>query len=192
MSDSISSNREAADRRDLSKIPVFVSCATSLNAAQDLVKDYINEVLRGLYFEGRALGKSDYGIDPPLREVYAIARHCSGGIVLGFSQFRADSGIFKEGTEKQDEISKPAHFPSPWNNLEAGILYALGLPLLVIKENGVQGGIFDLGTSEIMVKEISVGSNFEKQKEEIKRMLYRWSAKVQEAYYSTGPFGFRK
>jgi hypothetical protein len=33
---------------------------------------------------------------------------------------------------------------TPWNQLEAGVLYALGLPLLVFREAGIEGGVFDL------------------------------------------------
>ena len=36
------------------------------------------------------------------------------------------------------------HLPTPWNQLEAGIAFALDLPLLIIHESSVaQEGIFD-------------------------------------------------
>jgi hypothetical protein len=42
--------------------------------------------------------------------------------------------------------------PTPWNNLEAGILYRLKLLLLVFKEAGIDGGIFNIGTTDVFVQ----------------------------------------
>ena len=35
--------------------------------------------------------------------------------------------------------------------MEAGILFGLGLPLLVFRENGISGGIFDSGVTDVFV-----------------------------------------
>jgi hypothetical protein len=84
--------------------------------------------------EPRALGRSDYPTFLPLHEVLILARHCSGGVILGFEQFRAEAGTWKrwETKEKQVEKGTPVPFPTPWNHLGAGILFSLGLPLLCV------------------------------------------------------------
>ena len=61
-------------------------------------------------------------------EVLLIARHCSGGIILAFEQFRADSGVVKPGTSAEKRVTAPQPFPSPWNHLESGILFGLKAP----------------------------------------------------------------
>ncbi len=71
------------------RIPVFVSCPTQLNSGQNRSRNVILEILEGLHIEPRALGRSDYPKDYPLKEVYAIAKHCHGGVILGFEQFQA-------------------------------------------------------------------------------------------------------
>lgn len=88
----------------------------------------------------RALGRSDYPTEFPLREVAVIASHCSGGVILGFEQFRATAGVRKRGTRVEAGITKPVLFPTSWNHLEAGILFGLKLPLLVFKDEGIEGG----------------------------------------------------
>ena len=70
------------------KIPVFVSCPTSLSPSQEAARTVIVQQLDDNDLEPRALGRSDYPTELPLREVLLIARHCSGGIILGFEQFR--------------------------------------------------------------------------------------------------------
>ena len=62
------------------------------------------KMLEELQLEPRALGVSDYPKDVPLKEVYAIARHCHGGVVLGFEQFRATAGVSKPGTKQEKKI----------------------------------------------------------------------------------------
>ena len=118
------------------RIPVFVSCPTALNRNQEASRERIMRELGRLQLEPRALGRSDYPADCPLREVYVIANHCSGGIILGFHQFTATAGVWKRGTKGQKRIrsSQPVHFPSPWNHLEAGILFGVQLPLLIFRE----------------------------------------------------------
>ena len=66
------------------RIPVFVSCPTSLSTKQDASRNLILAELKNCGLEPRALGRSDYPTDYPLREVLVIAKHCSGGIILGF------------------------------------------------------------------------------------------------------------
>jgi hypothetical protein len=79
------------------RIPVFVSCPTTLNKKQDESRDRVVSELGRLQLEPRALGRSDYPSDCPLREVAVIAKHCSGGIILGFQQFVATAGTWKPG-----------------------------------------------------------------------------------------------
>ena len=110
------------------KIPVFVSSPTSLSAAQEAARTVIIRQLDDNDLEARALGRSDYPTDLPLREVLLIARHCSGGIILGSEQFRASGGVKKRGTPAEEQVSTPIPFPTPWNHLESGILFGLHLP----------------------------------------------------------------
>jgi hypothetical protein len=42
-------------------------------------------------------------------------------------------------------------FPTPWNHIEAGILHGLGLPLLVFAEDGISGGVFDRGVTDVFI-----------------------------------------
>jgi hypothetical protein len=79
------------------RIPVFVSCPTALSAEQQASREKLIEFLEELNLEPRALGRSDYPSELPLREVLVIARHCAGGLILGFEQFQATAGIWKRG-----------------------------------------------------------------------------------------------
>lgn len=160
-------------------IPVFVSCPTSLNAAQERARAMILRQLKRHKLTPRALGRSDYPDDLPLREVLGIARHCAGGVILGFEQFRSTSGIRKPGTADAKSQDSDSSFPTPWNHLEAGILFGLGLPMLIFREPGISGGIFDPGVADIFVHHMpAAGAD-----DGLDEVFLKWQYRVRQKYY---------
>lgn len=164
-------------------IPVFVSAPTDLNREQEKSRDIITSELEVLQFEARALGRSDYPADIPIKEIYSLSAHCSGGIILGFSQFETDTGIWKKGTDSESKQSKKVVFPTPWNQLESGILFGLGLPLLVFRELNIAGGIFDPGAADVFVQNMPIAPLDKDNKNAISQVFLKWGAKVREHYY---------
>ncbi len=168
------------------KIPIFVSAPSKLNSDQEKSLDLVREELDRFQFEERRLGASDYPVLLPLREVLTVARHCSGGIILGFVQFKAEKVIIKPGTEdpgKRPRIAKGKVFPTPWNNLEAGVLFGLTLPLLVFREEGVEGGIFDAGVSDVFVHPMPLPSDPPNKRAAFQMVFLKWQAEVRNHYY---------
>jgi hypothetical protein len=165
------------------KIPVFVSCPTALNAKQNAARRRILAQLERLALEPRALGRSDYPTEYPLREVAVIAKHCSGGVILGFEQFQAPSGVWKRGAKDQSITKKPIVFPTSWNHLEAGILFGLKLPLLVFREPGISGGVFDNGVTDAFVHTMPEPEMSGTKREAFDAVFLKWQAKVRAHYY---------
>ena len=153
-----------------------------------------NDVLRILLaqlhdfdLEPRTIGSSDYPVNTPLWEVLRLARHCAGGLVLGFTCFEATDG-FDPRHAPIERITKARRFPTPWNHLEAGILFGLELPLLVFREGGeaakVEGGIFDLGAADVFVHTMPDAPLKDAATEQSIRSLFlRWQARVRARYY---------
>jgi hypothetical protein len=175
------------------RIPVFVSGPTKLNKEQEASRNRVVRELARLQLEPRALGRSDYPAEFPLREVYVIARHCSGGIILGFQQLTVTAGIWKKGTKEQKRVprGKPECLPTPWNHLEAGILFGMQLPLLIFREEPVRGGVFDEGVSDVFIHSMPAGEMTRQNLEAFREVLLKWSAKVREHYYRVGIFSTR-
>lgn len=167
------------------KIPVFVSCPTDLNQEQEKSRKLIMAELEDLQLEPRALGRADYPTELPLREVLVISKHCSGGVILGFSQFIANSGTWKKGTGegKEKDQTKPIAFPTPWNHLEAGILFGLEIPLLIFREPTIEGGVFDRGVTDVYVHKMPGPSIEDANKDALKQVFLKWSSKVRRHYY---------
>lgn len=164
-------------------IPVFISAPSTanLNPQQKAVYAAIIAAIGDVGLEERRLGQSDYPDEAPLKEVIQIARRCSGGIVLGFAQMMVQTGILKPGVQDKSLVDVP--FPTPWNHLEAGILFSLKLPVLVFRETGISGGIFDEGVTDVFIHRMPTVADFEQKAGPIRQVLMKWQARVRSHYY---------
>lgn len=165
------------------KIPIFLSCPSVWNPEQGKARTRILAELERAGMEWRSLGKTDYPTMYPLREVHAIAKHCSGGIVLGFTQFECKGGTWKPGSKGATGVKSRVVFPTPWNQLEAGILFSLGLPMLVFSEEGIRGGVFDPGVTDVFVHPMPMKKLTNPQTQGLREVILKWSADVRTRYY---------
>ncbi len=126
---------------------VFLSCPMWLSDRQRARKDAVLRILADHDLQPCTLAEVSR-VAGPLSRVRAMLRTCAGAVVLGFGQTIVTEGVSKPGTSRQTPIAAGTTLPSPWNQLEAGVAVGLGLPLLVLAEPGVAGGVFDLGPAD--------------------------------------------
>jgi hypothetical protein len=181
--------RDGTEASTSAHVPVFASVPTLLDEDQSASKKFVYWHLRRLLLEPRTVGASDYGHFNPLHEVRTLARHCAGGIILGYQQISAARAVGRKGT------IRPYTAPTPWNHLETGILFGLGLPLLVLKEANITGGIFDEGSSDIFVHDMPMpGTRWDAARPEtyagdqsvqqrFEQAVVRWQGLVRGHYY---------
>lgn len=143
------------------EIPVFISRPSRLTDEQDLVATWLLAELEAVGLQPRTLGMTDFAVESPLREVLVLARHCAGGIIMGFDRGKGQG-------------------PTPWNQLEAGILYGTDLPLLVFADKNVEDGIFGVGASELYISQIPYTPDKQTQ---ARQTLLAWQGKVRDHYY---------
>ena len=167
-------------------IPVFGSCPTHLNPEQDAARRLIVGELGHFGLEWRSVGQTDYPAAFPLREVLMLAKRCSGGVILGFSQFETAAGVLKRGSHLEAPLKDNVAFPTPWNQLEAGILFGLELPLIVFREHRVHGGVFDNGVTDLFIHEMPIGKISVKGRRALREVLGKWARLAQNRYYGTG------
>ena len=166
------------------RIPVFVSCPTQLNPNQQASRRTLLAELERYDLEPRAVGRSDYPTLLPLREVLILATHCSGAVILGFEQFLATKGMSKRGIKQSErKLEEAKGFPSPWNNLEAGVLFGLGLPMVVFREEGIEGGVFDHGVTDVFVHKMPRRGMPAAERRALSAVMLKWQAGVRRRYY---------
>jgi hypothetical protein len=165
-------------------IPIFASVPTDINDAQEAARRLLWGELGRAGLECRTLGRTDWsGNSTPIREIVGLANHCAGGVICGFSQFVATSGIRKGGTPRTARIDGSVAFPTPWNQLEAGILFAKNLPLLVFRESGVEGGIFDVGSADLFIHDMPMSKLTPATRRALREGIRKWAALVHARYY---------
>ena len=158
-----------------------MSRPSTLSPPQVEIDTYIHKALRRRGLEPRTIGTTDYPDRLPLWEARNIIGHSYGGVVLGFEQTRILTGVSKPGTTHEEPISSSVPLPTPWNQLEAGIMVQLDLPLLIFRESGVEGGIFDLGVTDAFIHLMPVPGRREDRA--FKQILDRFTDRVRQRYY---------
>jgi len=133
-----------------SPIRVFISKPGYLSYQQ---QQYMASVLTKLESEGitlQTLERPDYPNFGVFAEVQRLMSDCAGTVIFGFKQLEVRDGVWRLGTPEEEEV-KAKWYSTPWNQIEAGWAVMLGLPMLVICERGVAGGIFDAPSGEHQV-----------------------------------------
>ena len=105
----------------------------------------------------------------------------SGMIVFGLKQLKIEKGTLKPGTSEENEWNmKWMH--TPWNDLEVGLGVMIGLPILLVKDNDINSGIFDSHLSESFIATISSELNIENIKDNDAFRL--WCSKTIDAQFN--------
>ena len=129
---------------------IFISRPTKISAKYESSYSKFEMFLKEKGIKSRRLGSSDYSRKASLIAVMDIIEDCKGAIILGYPQFE-----FHNTSKKADSVLNESSmlFPTPWNQIEAVLSYKKEIPVLVIAQNGIDGGIFDNGiTGEFVLK----------------------------------------
>lgn len=136
---------------------VFVSKPNTLLPAQEQFWDDLKIFLWERDLNPRSLGETDYSNITPIGAVRSIMIECQGAIILGMKQIRVIDAIIKEGTARETRSSRMI-LPTAWNHIEAGMAFALDLPILIIREEGVCDGVFGVGSSDRFIHTVPPAS----------------------------------
>jgi hypothetical protein len=118
---------------------VFVSVGGTANDRQEGFVRAVEDRLRSEGITPHTIGRNTFSADSPLRAVMELMDRCCGTVVIALERTYFPAGREKRGGPSESILSE-ARYPTPWNQVEAAISYARGLPLLVIVENGLEGG----------------------------------------------------
>ena len=124
---------------------VFMSIGRVFTEEQEIFVSAVEDYLRANGLNPRALGRTDFSSQQPLKFIEEVMRECNGTVVIAFERFFIDSAIeFRNGEAERNLFN--IKVPSVWNQIEAGMAYVLNHPLLVIMEKGLRNdGILEFG-----------------------------------------------
>ena len=114
-----------------------------------------NKYLKSKKIKPRRLGETDYSNKAPLKAVIDLMKQCKGAIVLGYPQHEVNYSLTK-GRKNVNKYN--ILLPTPWNQIEGTLAYKQKLPVLVVAQKGVEGGLFDYGLTGEFVHKTNLSS----------------------------------
>jgi len=152
-------SKQDYDPEPYGTISVFLSKPTALNEQQLSFYAKLQKILTMKGVKIRNLGSTDYSYKAPILGVKRVLDECYGAIILGMKQVLVIDGIEKQGTNQEHRLDNIL-LPTPWNHIEAGMASMNNLPLLIICEEGVIGGVFDNGITDSFVHRIKISTEW--------------------------------
>lgn len=95
-------------------------------------------------------------------------------MIVGLERSHSYIGYEREGGKQSKEILHK-YQSSPWIQIEAGMAYQAGLPLLILKETKLYSeGILDPGVSEFFIFEFDLNKSYKSLSPELDKVIESW------------------
>jgi hypothetical protein len=95
----------------------------------------------------KTLERPDYPSFGALAEVKRLLAGCAGAVILGFRDIEISEGVWRAGTKEEVSLRDQC-LATPWAQIEAGMALMAGLPVLIVSDPQIRGGVFDMLPSE--------------------------------------------
>ncbi len=138
---------------------IFLSAPSRRSLPQQLFLDRFVTILEHNGLTTERLDRSDYPMSGQLTEVRRRISDCCGVVVLGFPQdltTEEEAAFTGDGPTRR---TQGVALASRWNDAEAGMAFALDLPLLVLAPVSLDEGIFDKQISERSIFRLPLSSD---------------------------------
>jgi hypothetical protein len=156
---------------------IFLSVGGTSNDKQESFVRAVEDRLRIETLTPNTIGRTKFSSDAPLKAILDCMDECSGSIIIAFERTFFPAGSEKRNGPKETQLTNTM-FPTPWNQIEAGIAYSKGLPLLVIIEEGIRtDGLLEKGNDwYVMTVELDIAAL---NTSEFNGVLASWKKKVE-------------
>ena len=149
----VKSSEKITTEEQKNKGQVFFSMPGCLGKREETLTKEYKVILETLGYSVFYYQKDDYPKFGQFTRVRESLLKSSAVIAFGFRQMKIEDGIALPGTPKESRITGK-WLNTPWNEVEVGMALMRGLPILLIKDEGIDSGIFDEKLSECFVASI--------------------------------------
>ena len=141
-------------------IGIFLSYPKTHTQKQSAFIEQLATYLRARGFEPRTLGVNEYDMDAPLTAIRRLMLESNGLITVALRRLWVQTGIWKKGANvdwAKEAPTTDVWYTSPYCQIEPAMAYQLGLPILVLRENGVLAeGLLEKGVVGTYMPEFSL------------------------------------
>ena len=178
----VASTDPVTTKQEEPKGKVFFSMPGCLGKREEALTKAYRAVLESDGYEVVYYQKDDYPQFGQLTKIKESIKTSSAMIAFGFRQTNITAGAAFPGTLKQSPI-KDKWLHTPWNEVEVGMALMRGLPVLLVKDEGIDSGIFDSKLSESFVASIPV--DYDSRKINMNKDFARWQSQIGKACKTT-------
>ena len=133
---------------------VFFSMPGTLTASEEALLLFYQKILEGKGMEVKYYKRDHYPKDGQLTKVKQTISQSDAMIAFGFKQIEIEKGCSRPNSDKEERLDD-TWLPTPWNGIEVGMGAMANLPILLVRDDKVEIGIFDKVISEYKIKSLS-------------------------------------
>lgn len=137
---------------------VFFSMPGTLSASEEAITLYFKDLLKKKGIEAKYYKRDHYPKDSQLTKVKESILQADAMIAFGLKQIEIKSGRLNPDKE---EIENEVWLPTPWNEIEVGMGVMANLPILLVRDDKIEIGVFDKVISEYKIKSLSASTPLE-------------------------------
>lgn len=167
-------------------ISVFLSHPTPHLNNQKMFLERIEAYIARQGLKTCTMGTSNYDMDAPLAGIRRLMVGCCGLLAVAFKRAHAETLTNRAGAdlpETSESSLKDIWLTSPFVQIEPAMAYQLGLPILVLKEQGVLAeGILERGVTGLYCPEFNCSEETPFELSASKSVVDQWIGRVRNAY----------
>ena len=150
--DAESFSMDKAKKRGGGHKTVFFSMPGTLTASDEALILFYQKILEGKKMEVKYYKRDHYPKDGQLTKVKQSIGQSDAMIAFGLKQIEIKSGRLNPAKKDYQE---GLWLPTPWNEIEVGMGVMANLPILLVRDDKVEIGVFDKVISEYKIKSLS-------------------------------------
>lgn len=165
-------------------ISIFLSYPKPhLNSQLQFIEE-LKEYLSSRGFEAKTLGVTEYDMDAPLKAIRRLMLESNGLITIAFKRTFIEKGIVRYESNLEDIPAVSIEHKwttSPYCQIEPAMAYQVGLPILILREEGViADGLLEKGAVGAYMPEFSLnhGSSEYLHSQEWNSIIGKWEGQV--------------
>ncbi len=154
---------------------IFFSMPGNMSKADEMTVVAYRQYLMKLGFEVIYYNRDTYPRFGQLTQVKSAIEKSAAMIAFGTKQTYIKEGIYRPGMSGE-RLIKESWLSTPWNEVEVGMATMIGIPILLVKDELIEDGIFDTVISESFISTIS--SKADVKELDRNQVLTAWLSKI--------------
>lgn len=133
---------------------IFFSMPGNMSKTDEITVLAYRQYLMKLGYEVIYYNRDTYPRFGQLSQIKASIEKCAAMIAFGTKQTFIKEGVYRPGMSGERSIND-SWLSTPWNEVEVGMATMIGIPILLVKDDDIEDGIFDDVISESFISTLT-------------------------------------